>query len=134
MSAKNCMRRSSSRPDFLFCQPSGIAERLHNIFALQIGKVSQDFVPGSAVGYLSDDDRDGDSHASDARSASEDFWVKCDSIKHGNRPINHARFYQPCKILSHEMVEENSGFAWPASFPEHLNHKHRGAGFSGGHA
>jgi hypothetical protein len=72
----------SGRLHLFLRQPSCVFEGLHDVCSLQIGEITQYFVPIRAVSDLAHNHRDRDTHAADRGSTTEDLCVKCDSVKH----------------------------------------------------
>lgn len=72
--------RWPARPHVL-CPPCGVAQRLQDVLALEVGEVSQDLVDGVAGTDLSDDHAHGDSHPADAGLAAHHLGLLGDAIE-----------------------------------------------------
>jgi hypothetical protein len=73
---------SLSYEDLLLGKPRRVLESLPDIFDLQIRVVVQYLLLGGPMRKLADYQGNGDPHAADARTSSQDFGIKCDSFKH----------------------------------------------------
>jgi hypothetical protein len=88
-------------------QPGGVFERLLNVIPLQFGIALQHFVPRSPVRDLPHDDRDGNSHAANAGSPTNDFRLEGDAIEH--RKYREGRHWVlPVKIAARPTIVAGS--------------------------
>src|SRR6218665_2953764 len=61
--------------------PCRVAKRLHDVVALQVGEVGQDFVDAATCADLADYHADRDAHSADARLATHDLGLLGDAIE-----------------------------------------------------
>src|SRR5450432_1273233 len=68
---------------------ANVPKRLHNVFALKIWEVRQDFVGAPSGADLADHHAHGHAQAADARLATHDAWALGDSVEwlHRSRPL-----------------------------------------------
>src|SRR6516162_1392511 len=84
----SCARESNFA---LFGKPRGIAQRLENVFTLQIRIVRQQLLDGMASTDLSHDHPDCDTHAADARFSAHHGGIPSDAIQ-----LRHRRLPSKC--------------------------------------
>src|SRR5208337_3923868 len=71
------------RDHFFLGQPRRIGQCLPNILDFEVWVIGQHLVPTGPVGDLPNDHRDGNAHAANTGTPTENSWVKRDAIKHG---------------------------------------------------
>src|SRR6266478_1409582 len=76
----------STELHLLLREPGGVAERLLDVFAVQVRVAPEHLIEGCPVRDLADHDRDPNPHAPDARAAAHDVGIECDAIEHGSTP------------------------------------------------
>src|SRR6516225_12023837 len=87
----SCARESNFA---LFGKPRGIAQRLENVFTLQIRIVRQQLLDGMASTDLSHDHPDRDTHAADARFSTHHGGIPSDAIQ-----LRHRRLPSKCCLF-----------------------------------
>jgi len=79
---KKAHGEGSARHHAFLSQPRRVLERLVHVLAFQVRVFAQYLFHGRAVGDLSNDDRDRDTHAANAGATTENPGVECDSLEH----------------------------------------------------